>query len=164
MMSLPWESGPTLAWRLDTAAHAPTWDRGVGALKVGGRWNPQGVAAVYCSLDPATAIIEVAVHKGFDTLDRVGHVFSWCRISEPATLHVVRAAEVPNARWLQNGLPSHAQQKFGQDLLQQHGAFVVPSAVCNYSWNLIFSPSAFKSRYALETQSPLSLDTRLNPP
>ena len=156
--------GPTFAWRLDTAVHARTWDSGIGAMKGGGRWNPLGFAAVYCSLDPSTAILEVAVHKGFDTLDRVAHTLTSCEMINPATLHVVTAATLPNARWLENGPPSRGQQEFGRKTLEEHGAMVIPSAVCQQSWNFIFSPAHFTSRYVLQHQSAFSLDTRLSPP
>lgn len=63
-----------IAWRLDRDAYAPTWDSGEGSYLAGGRWNSKGVRAVYCSIDPATAILEVAVHKGFDVLDTVHHI------------------------------------------------------------------------------------------
>jgi RES domain-containing protein len=33
--------------------------RGAGARRWGGRWNPPGIAAVYCSLDEATALAEM---------------------------------------------------------------------------------------------------------
>ena len=55
-------------WRLDQRQHAPTWHSGEGAYRVGGRWNSSGVRAVYTALDPATAILEVAVHKGFKAM------------------------------------------------------------------------------------------------
>ena len=53
-----------VAWRLDQAAFAAQWDSGEGAYRAGGRWNSRGVRAVYCSIDPATAILEVAVQRG----------------------------------------------------------------------------------------------------
>ena len=58
-----------LAWRLDRQHYASTWDSGIGAEKLGGRWNAKGQRAVYCSVDPSTAILEVAVHAGFPVLD-----------------------------------------------------------------------------------------------
>ena len=63
--------GELVAWRLDKEEFAPTWDNGEGAYRAGGRWNSIGVRAVYCAIDPATAILEVAVHKGFIVLDTV---------------------------------------------------------------------------------------------
>lgn len=54
-----------MAWRLDQSKYAATWDSGEGAFLVGGRWNSRGVRAVYCAIDPATAILEVAVQRDF---------------------------------------------------------------------------------------------------
>ena len=75
-MPLPWVAGPVNAWRLDLQRHGPRWDSGTGAAKAGGRRNPVNYAVVYCSADPATAILEVAVHKGFHVLDTVPHVLT----------------------------------------------------------------------------------------
>ncbi len=71
------------------ALFAATWAGGEGAYRGGGRWNSRGVRAVYCSVDPATAILEVAVHKGFKALDTVAHILTAAIIAEPASIHVV---------------------------------------------------------------------------
>jgi RES domain-containing protein len=163
MMTLPWKRAETLAWRLDTTAHAQGWDNGEGARTAGGRWNPAGVPAVYTSLDPATAILEVAVHKSFAALGRVPHTLTWCRIAEPEKLFILAAADTPDGRWLHAGLPLPAQQQFGLSLLNHYSAFVVPSVVSRHSWNLVFLPQAFKASYALIEQEPFALDARLNP-
>ena len=110
MMPLPWVAGSPLAWRLDLQPHGSTWDKGIGSAKVGGRWNPVGYPVVYCSADPATAILEVAVHKGFAALDTVPHVLTRARIAEVADVHVVLPEDVPNAGWLRPGSPSQGQQ------------------------------------------------------
>jgi RES domain-containing protein len=93
MMPLPWLAGSPVLWRLDLDSTGGFWDRGIGASNEGGRWNPVGYAAVYCSADPATAILEVAVHF-----------------------------------------------------------VVIPSAVTQESWNLIFNPMRAAGRYELDTQ------------
>ena len=54
--------GELVAWRLDLNEYRETWDSGEGSYRFGGRWSVSGVRAVYCSTDPATAILEVAVH------------------------------------------------------------------------------------------------------
>ena len=87
------------------AKRAAGWDSGEGAYRFGGRWNSRGVRAVYGSLDPATAILEVAVHKGFKTLDTVPHVLTAVTISNPLRIHVVEPAAVPNPNWLIPGDP-----------------------------------------------------------
>ncbi|MCP1838250.1 RES domain-containing protein [Bradyrhizobium sp. USDA 4538] len=122
--------GKLIAWRLDPARYASTWDSGEGAFLAGGRWNSIGVRVVYCSLDPATAILEVAVHKGFKTLDTAPHVLTAHHVIDVSDVHIVRPADVPNANWLLPGIPGAGQQAFGDALLAKH------RAVSNHSWNL----------------------------
>jgi RES domain-containing protein len=153
-----------VAWRLDQDLHRATWDGGEGAYREGGRWNGRGVRAVYCSIDPAAAILEVAVHKGFEALDMVPHTLTAVTIAEPKNVHVVEPASVPNPRWLTSGIPSAGQQKFGDELLARHKFFVIPSAVSTNSWNLIFVATVAAGAYAVRSQERFSLDTRLHPP
>jgi RES domain-containing protein len=160
---LPWEAGPLELWRLDAREHAPAWDSGKGAEMAGGRWNPEGFAVVYGSADPATAILEVAVHKGFRALDRVRHVVTRAGV-DAGDVHVVAPPDIPNPLWLSPAPPSRDQQEFGKSLLEAHAFVLVPSAVCNWSWNLIFNPVRAAGRYQLHDQRPFALDTRLNPP
>lgn len=165
MTPLPAALGGTelVAWRLDQAIHAATWDSGEGAYLAGGRWNSKGVRAVYCSLDPATAIIEVAVHKGFKALDAVPHVLTAIDV-EPPAVHVVEPAAIPNADWLQPGIPTVDQQRFGDDLLGKHKFIALPSAVSRASWNLVFVASHAAGAYALRSQERFVLDPRLHSP
>jgi RES domain-containing protein len=160
----PLGSGDLLAWRLDTATFAGTWDSGEGAYRVGGRWNSKGRRAVYCALDPSTAILEVAVHKGFKTLDTVAHVLTALQILDPALVHVVGRAEVPNPNWLVPGIPSAGQQVFGDQLLTDHLFVAIPSTVSRHSWNLIFDAQRAAGACQLIIQEPFALDTRLHPP
>jgi len=152
-----------IAWRLDRDTYAPDWDSGEGAYRVGGRWNSKGVRAVYCSLDPSTAILEVAVHKTFETLDRVPHVMTSFVIADPADVHVVGEADVPDKTWLRPVMPTPAQQAFGDALLAAHKFVAVPSAVSHRSWNLIFVKDQAIGAYSLLKQEPFILDGRLNP-
>jgi len=165
-MPLPAPLGGTelVAWRLDHAKYRATWDSGEGAYKVGGRWNSKGIRAVYCSIDPATAILEVAVHKGFKALDIVEHVLIAATITDLSSVHVVDPASVPNPNWLRPGIPSAGQQAFGDALLARHKFTVIPSVVSTHSWNLIFVSAAAAGAYVLKTQEVFALDTRLHPP
>lgn len=168
MISLPvpaWLGGKEfIAWRLDKAAYAATWDGGEGAYRYGGRWNSKGVRVVYCSLDSATAILEVAVHKGFPALDTVPHVLTSIIITNPSTIHIVQPDDIPNPHWLHPGIPSAAQQEFGDELLARHAFVLIPSSVSTYSWNLIFAKSKAASAYSLRSQESFALDPRLHPP
>jgi RES domain-containing protein len=153
-----------VAWRLDRSTFAASWDSGEGAYRFGGRWNRRGIRAVYCSIDPATAILEVAVHKGFKTLDTVAHVLTAIDITEPSSVYVAQPATIPNPSWLRPGIPSAGQQAFGNDLLDQHRFVVIPSAVSTFSWNLIFVADKAAGAYSSRSQAPFALDTRLHPP
>ncbi len=151
-------------WRLDQLIHAATWDSGEGAYRAGGRWNSRGVRAVYCSIDPGTAILEVAVHKGFKVLDTVPYVITAARIPDIAEVHIVQHNDVPNPNWLRPGALSAGQQAFGDDLLDRHRFVAIPSTVSTHSWNLIFDPLKAAGFYSMEFQQPFALDTRLHPP
>jgi RES domain-containing protein len=166
MMPLPGALGGQglIAWRLDKKVYAKDWDSGEGAFRVGGRWNSVGTRAVYCALDPATAVLENAVHKTFQTLDEVPHVLTAFEITDPASVYVVRPDSLPNANWLRQHIPSAGQQSFGDKLLSQHKFIVVPSAVSAHSWNVIFVASLAAGAYSVLFQEDFALDTRLNPP
>lgn len=154
----------TVGWRLDREKHAATWDSGEGAFQVGGRWNSVGVRAVYCAFDPATTILEVAVHKGFDVLDTDPHVLTRLRVDDPSAIHVVNAADVPNPNWLRPGVSSAGQQRFGDELLAKHAFVTFPSVVSSHSWNLVFVATRAVGKYSLIDQARFALDGRLNPP
>ncbi len=152
-----------LAWRLDAAAHASAWDSGEGAFRVGGRWNSRGVRAVYCSIDPATAILEVAVHKGFEALDTTANVLTSILIDDPTDVHVVRPGDVPNPNWLVPGLAGAGQRAFGDRLLAEHKFVLIPSVVSRLSWNLVFVASIASGSYSRGSQERFALDPRLHP-
>jgi RES domain-containing protein len=153
-----------VAWRLDQADFGQTWDSGEGAFRVGGRWNSPGVRAVYCSIDPAAAILEVAVHKGFKALDTVPHALTALTVLEPSLAFVVKPSDVPNRNWLSPGPPSAGQQTFGDELLARHKFVLIPSAVSVHSWNLVFVATEAAGSYSLRSQEAFGLDTRLHPP
>ena len=166
MTPLPAPLGGTtlVGWRLDQRTYAATWDSGEGARRYGGRWNSRGRRIVYCSVDPATAILEVAVHKGFKALDTVPHVLTSLVIADPAAVHAVQPNRVPNANWLRPGVPSAGQQAFGDGLLSAHPFVLIPSAVSTHSWNLIFDCDVANTLYSKQSQEDFALDTRLHPP
>jgi RES domain-containing protein len=151
-------------WRLDPAEHAATWNSGVGAEKVGGRWNPKGMATVYAALDASTAILEVAVHKGFDALDCKPHYLTQALVLDRSKIFVVQPQGIANSNWLVPGTPSRSQQQFGADLLRQHPFVLIPSSVSPHSWNLLMNPQRALGLYELVLQEPFALDGRLNKP
>lgn len=155
--------GDTIAWRLDDARYASVWDSGEGAHRFGGQWNSKGVRAVYAALDPSTAILEVAVHKGFDALSRVPHVLTAFAIRDPHDVKVVRPENVPELNWFRPGEPSDEQQGFGDQHLRTYRFVAFPSAVSRHSWNVVFVATKARDAYALKFQEPFVLDQRLRP-
>lgn len=149
-----------VAWRLERERYLPDWARAEGAFQVGGRWSSAGRRVLYTALDPATAILEVAVHKGFTTLDTVPHALLALDI-DPARVHVIQPDAVPNPLWLHPGTVSPNQQKFGDALLDQHPLLLLPSVVSRHSWNLLIHMPAADGLYALRHQERFGLDTRL---
>ncbi|MFW3898743.1 RES family NAD+ phosphorylase [Pseudomonas putida] len=160
MNPLPW-SGGWYAWRLDREVYKDSWDSGIGAHKLGGRWNPPGRKVVYAAADPSTAILEVAVHLGFDALDTVRHVLTCFEVLDPTLIKVVQPEDVPNPVWLSSAAASPNQQKFVDALLAEHAFVLIPSAVSRHSWNLLMSCELAAGKYRLVQQERFGLDTRL---
>jgi len=148
---------------LDQSKYKTAWNSGEGSYRVGGRWTSRGVRAVYASTDPATAILEVAVHKSFKALDTVPHVLTWARIIDPSHVHVVYRSDVPNPNWLRPGAVSAGQQAFGDALMRAHPFVFIPSVVSHHSWNVVFDPLRTDGLYDSVDQEAFALDTRLHP-
>lgn len=163
MISLPppLGSGKIRFWRLDAEKHSATWSAGEGSFQVGGRWNSPGIRAVYASLDPATATLEVAVHKGFHVLDTQPHVLTSAHIIDPKEIHVVVPNAIPNPNWLRPCTPNKNQQQYGDQLLSNHRFILIPSAVSPHSWNLIFDATKAAVDYDDVAQERFALDPRL---
>lgn len=150
-------------WRLDAAHHAATWDSGKGARLFGGRWNSKGIPVVYAALDPATAILEVAVHRGFPTLNTVPHIMTSFVILDVRDCLIVNKEDVPNPNCLVPSYPSVGQQAFGDGLLSKHPFVLLPSVVSPESWNIIFNPQLATHKYGDVKQKSFALDPRLHP-
>ena len=160
-----------IVWRIETTKHLPTWQSAEGAFLFGGRWNSAGKRVIYTSIDPSTAIVEVGVHKGFNTLDGVSHTLLAISLdintNKPAQVHVLDPTTIPNPAWLRPGAVSAEQQKFGDSLLAQHAVVVVPSVVSSHAWNLLVNashPSFDAGLFKLHLSERFALDARLNPP
>ena len=123
-----------------------------------------GVRAVYCALDPATAILEVAAHRTFRVLDTMPHTLTSARVNDSSDLFVVAPDDVPNANWLHPGTPGAGQQAFGARLLADKRFVLIPSAVSTHSWTLVFDSARAAGAYTMLAQEPFALDTRLHPP
>lgn len=142
--------------------HSATWGTGEGALRVGGRWSSRGRRVIYTALDPSTAILEVAVHKGFKALDTVPHQLLSIAIHDPGKVHVLDVASISNKNWLRPGAISPNQQAHGDNLLSTHPFLIVPSVVSSHSWNLLIDVASAAGLFSLSSTENFALDTRLS--
>ncbi|WP_235814810.1 RES family NAD+ phosphorylase [Pseudomonas syringae group genomosp. 3] len=110
---------------------------------------------------PSTAILEVAVHAGFDALDTVPHVLTYFEVLDQSLIKAVQPEEVPNPVWLTSASASTNQQKFTDTLLASHTFVLIPSSVTRHSWSLLISCELAKGKYRVVHQERFGLDTRL---
>jgi RES domain-containing protein len=136
---LPLGGSELVAWRMG------------GPFRVS--WNSRGIRAAYCSIDPVTAILEVAAHKSFMVLD-----------TQPLVLTAVTISDRRPQQLITVGRSGAGQQMFGNALLARHKVLVIPSAVCNHGWTPIFVATTADGSYALRSQELFALDAQLHPP
>ena len=148
-------------WRLENSKYVDEWHKAEGAFRFGGRWNSAGTRILYTSVDPATTILEAAVHKGFGALDTVPHALLGITISDLGAAHVVRPEDVPNPNWLRPGAVSTNQQAFADALLAEHAIVLIPSVVSAHSWNVLVDAVAAAKLLSRTHQERFALDPRL---
>ncbi len=149
--------GPLVGWRLDPPDQAEAWDSGAGPEADGGRWSLPGIAVVYASLDPATAILESVVNRGVRAVRRSRPVLTAFEVGRPDEVRVILPDEVPDPEWLTCDKPAERQQCWGGDLLAAHPFVLFPSACSPRSWNLVFAADRARRRYRALGQERLSL-------
>jgi RES domain-containing protein len=150
-----------VAWRIEVTRHFSGWQDAEGAFRVGGRWSSAGRRVLYTSIDPSTAILEVAVHKGLQTLDIVPHTLLELGIEHPGRVFVVTPDQIAEPAWLRPGTVSAVQQAFGDSLLTAHPLLLLPSVVSTHSWNLLIDVPAAQAAFSLRRSEAFALDPRL---
>jgi RES domain-containing protein len=112
---------------------------GVGGLYVSGRWHTKGHPVVYCTLNPATALLESLVHMEIDAEDRPER-FQVLRIEGPDTLSVeeIKPSALPS-NWVED---LAFTQNVGDGWLSETGSLLlkVPSVLVPETWNVLVNP------------------------
>jgi len=126
-------------WRLTMRKHATTAFSGIGNRKVGSRWVPEGLLAIYTSENLSTAVLEMLVHIDPNHFSN-NFVCIKAEVPENITVDEVSLAD----------LPKDWQSRFEDGELQQVGAqwidrgssavLMVPSAVVPQERNIIINP------------------------
>jgi RES domain-containing protein len=124
-----------ILWRI---SNYPTLD-GIGGLYVSGRWHTKGHPVVYCTLNPATALLETLVHMEIDSEDRPEH-FRILRIEGPDRLSMeeLEYSAVPSD-WGEN---IALAQQLGDRWLSERRSLLwkVPSVLVPETWNVLVNP------------------------
>jgi RES domain-containing protein len=112
---------------------------GVGGLYVSGRWHTKGHPVVYCTLNPATALLETLVHIEIDSEDRPER-FQVLRIEGPESLSIERVeADSLSSNWAED---INATQAIGDRWLSEKRSLLlqVPSVLVPETWNVLVNP------------------------
>ena len=116
-------------WRIAKSGHAGSVEdmlSGEGAARYGGRWNPKGVPAVYCSENSSLAALEILAN-------------------------LVRLSAFPSYRILDLDVPDDSitappgpvddTRRAGAEMLRIHLAIMAPSFVNPLERNVVINPA-----------------------
>jgi len=111
---------------------------GIGAEKVGGRWNSVGTRAVYCSENISLALLEYYVHS--ENIAYLPKKISIAKIEFPDEFVIEELKELPE-RYNQYPYSSKTTQIF-TDLAKDRNRFAlrVPSTIVGLESNIILNP------------------------
>jgi RES domain-containing protein len=137
-----------ILWRI---SNYQTLD-GVGGLYVSGRWHTKGHPIVYCTLNPATALLETLVHIEIDSEDRP-ESFRVLRIEGPDTLSIERLeASSLSPNWAED---ISLTQIIGDRWLSERRSLLlqVPSVLVPETWNILVNPAHIEANLLTVTMT-----------
>jgi RES domain-containing protein len=146
-----------ILWRI---SNYQTLD-GVGGLYVSGRWHTKGHPVIYCTLNPATALLETLVHIEIDSEDRPER-FQVLRIEGPDSLSIEKVeAGSLSSNWADDmSITQTTGDRWlgeGRSLLLQ-----VPSVLVPETWNMLVNPQhAEATRLKITATYEHAFDVRL---
>ncbi|MCL8006259.1 RES family NAD+ phosphorylase [Gelidibacter japonicus] len=111
---------------------------GIGAEKVGGRWNSVGTRAVYCSENISLALLEYYVHS--ENIAYLPKEILIAKIQFPDEFLIEELKELPE-RWNQYPYSSKTTEVF-TELAKDRNRFAlrVPSTIVGLESNIILNP------------------------
>jgi RES domain-containing protein len=127
-----------IVYRVANLKHKDATLSGIGAEKVGGRWNEIGTRAVYCSENVSLALLEYYVHsKDVSTLPQKIVV---AKIQIPDEFVIEEFAELPIG-WNQFPYSFNTTQFFStQAKKRDFFAIKVPSTIVPLEFNYVLNP------------------------
>lgn len=127
-----------VVYRVANVKHKDSTLSGIGAEKVGGRWNEIGTRAVYCSENISLALLEYYVHS--ENIANLPKKLLVARIEFPDDFKIEELEELPE-RWSQYPYSSKTTSIFTQ-LAKDRNVFAlrVPSTIVGLESNIILNP------------------------
>jgi RES domain-containing protein len=125
-------------YRVSNLKHRDSTLSGIGAEKVGGRWNEKGTRAVYCSENVALALLEYYIHA--ENISNLPKEILVAKIEIPDTFEIELLSELPE-NW--NQYPySQVTTGFFTKLAKSRDFFAlkVPSTIVGVESNFILNP------------------------
>lgn len=127
-----------VVFRIANAKYKETTLSGIGAEKVGGRWNEPGTRAVYCSENASLTLLEYYVHSQ-NIANLPGEILV-ARIGIPDSFPIVELKDLPDG-WNQYPYSTSSTSVF-TELSRDRDFFAlrVPSAIVGIEYNVILNP------------------------
>lgn len=127
-----------IVYRIANKKYKQSTLSGIGAEKVGGRWNEKGTRAVYCSENVSLALLEYYVHS--NNISTLPKEILVAKIQIPKEFKIQELNSLP-AEW--NKYPySSDTTKIFTELVNDRSFFAlsVPSAIIGIEKNIILNP------------------------
>lgn len=127
-----------VVYRIANLKYKDTTLSGIGAEKVGGRWNEIGTRAVYCSENISLALLEYYVHS--ENIALLPKEILVAKIEFPDELNVEELSDLPE-KWNQYPYSSTTTSIF-TNLSKNRDFFAlrVPSTIVGLENNIILNP------------------------
>lgn len=127
-----------VVYRIANVKYKDTTLSGIGAEKVGGRWNEVGTRAVYCSENVSLALLEYYVHS--ENIALLPKEILVAKIGFPDEFTMEELKDLPE-KWNQYPYSSKTAEVFTK-LAKNHDFFAlkVPSTIVGLEHNIILNP------------------------
>jgi RES domain-containing protein len=150
-----------IVWRVISADFEASPLSAEGSRRLGGRWNPAGVAVLYTASSEALAYLERFVHLGPELKDSP-HLMLQIEVPDATGVESVEQAQLP-PDWKSIPIPASAQA-LGREWANRGKALamVVPSALTGSDRNILLNAThpAF-TRVRVVEQRPFIYDPRM---
>jgi RES domain-containing protein len=127
-----------IVYRIANVKYKDATLSGIGAEKVGGRWNEVGTRAVYCSENISLALLEYYVHS--ENIANLPKEILVAKIKFPDEFIVEKLKELPE-KWDQYPYAAKTTSVFTNIAKDRNNfALRVPSTIVGLEYNIILNP------------------------